>query len=199
MAETKPLTRRESKKKSTREKLYRAGLRLIRKRGYDAVTIADITDAAGTAKGTFFNYFDTKADIIAAWYETASLPAPEVKIDNLSDALDLAVYKPFEALLSEPELLAAKFAHENDNRSVARAEAEVDRRMFEILEAALCQEEARKGPYPVGASDLASLIVAILTGAAREWRLGGQKEPLSDTVRRRLDSLFTLLDKARLT
>ena len=199
MAKPKPPSRRESKKTTTRDKLLRSALRLFRKRGFNAVTISDITNAAGTAKGTFFNYFNTKADVIAVWYKTASLPTDDAKIETLAEALDLVVYKPLDELLSEPELLAAKFANENDNASIAEAEAEVDKRISTILEAVLLKEEEKAGPLPVTAGELASLIGAILTGAAREWRISGEKRALSAIAKERLDSLFALADEARLT
>jgi AcrR family transcriptional regulator len=43
-----------------------AALRLFSERGYDATTVKDITDAVDVAKGTFFNYFDTKEAILPA-------------------------------------------------------------------------------------------------------------------------------------
>lgn len=41
-----------------------AARNLFSERGYENTTINDIAKSAGIAKGTFFNYFPTKADII---------------------------------------------------------------------------------------------------------------------------------------
>ena len=41
-------------------------LRLFREKGYEDTTVAEITQAAGVAKGTFFNYFPTKEDVLLA-------------------------------------------------------------------------------------------------------------------------------------
>lgn len=38
-------------------------MRLFTERGYDNVTVADITDAADVAKGTFFTHFPSKRDV----------------------------------------------------------------------------------------------------------------------------------------
>ncbi|MBU8895445.1 TetR/AcrR family transcriptional regulator [Corallococcus sp. H22C18031201] len=43
-----------------------AALRLFLERGLDAVTIDDITQAAGVAKGTFYRYFEDKAALVDA-------------------------------------------------------------------------------------------------------------------------------------
>ena len=39
-------------------------MELFREKGYDNVSVNEIVRKAGTAKGTFYNYFDSKADII---------------------------------------------------------------------------------------------------------------------------------------
>jgi AcrR family transcriptional regulator len=47
-----------------RAELLAAATRLFEERGYDAVTVADITDSAGVAKGTFYLYFDSKEGLL---------------------------------------------------------------------------------------------------------------------------------------
>ena len=56
----KHLSRRERKKKETRQRLLEAALRLFQEFGYDDTTVEEITRAADVAKSTFFNYFETK-------------------------------------------------------------------------------------------------------------------------------------------
>jgi len=63
-------SRRERKKRETRQRLLRCAWRLFRERGYSHTTVKDITEAADVGKGTFFNYFATKeaiVDQIALW------------------------------------------------------------------------------------------------------------------------------------
>lgn len=60
------LSRRESNKHSKRQRLLTESLRLFREKGYEQTTVAEITEAAGVAKGTFFNYFPTKEDVLLA-------------------------------------------------------------------------------------------------------------------------------------
>ena len=57
----RPSDRRERRRVETRERIYRAALRIFAQRGYLETTVEDITDAADVGKGTFFNYFPTKA------------------------------------------------------------------------------------------------------------------------------------------
>jgi AcrR family transcriptional regulator len=66
----KTCSRRERKKQETHQRLLESAWRLFQEKGYDHATVEDITEAADVAKGTFFNYFDTKEailDEIALW------------------------------------------------------------------------------------------------------------------------------------
>jgi AcrR family transcriptional regulator len=55
---------REEKKRATRKKIIDTALELFAEHGYDATTVHQITERAGVAKGTFFNYFDCKEDVL---------------------------------------------------------------------------------------------------------------------------------------
>jgi AcrR family transcriptional regulator len=48
-----------------RAELLETALRLFLTRGYDRVAVQDLTDAVGVAKGTFYHYFDSKAELLA--------------------------------------------------------------------------------------------------------------------------------------
>ena len=56
----------ESRRLKTRAALMSAGARLLAERPIDAIPISDIADAAGVAKGSFFNHFVDKDDLAVA-------------------------------------------------------------------------------------------------------------------------------------
>lgn len=56
--------RREENNRRTKAAIVDNALRLFNERGYDEVTVEEITRAAGVAKGTFYSYFAVKSDII---------------------------------------------------------------------------------------------------------------------------------------
>jgi AcrR family transcriptional regulator len=60
------LSRRQRKKIETRQRLMAAALDLFRDHGFEETTVEQITQAADVAKGTFFNYFETKEAILPA-------------------------------------------------------------------------------------------------------------------------------------
>src|SRR5262245_5364195 len=64
-----PVSRRERKRVETRERIFRAALRLFAHRGFSETTVEDITEAADVGKGTFFNYFPSKEHVFAVLHE----------------------------------------------------------------------------------------------------------------------------------
>ncbi|MEV5107905.1 TetR/AcrR family transcriptional regulator [Streptomyces massasporeus] len=66
---TPPVGRRERNKQRVRERLYMAAVELFVEKGYDQTSIDEIAERADVARGTFFNYFQRKEDIIGAWGE----------------------------------------------------------------------------------------------------------------------------------
>ncbi len=63
---------REEFKEQIRASLLKAGAELIEEHGLEATTIEAITARAGVAKGTFYNYFKTKHDLIYAAVQEGS-------------------------------------------------------------------------------------------------------------------------------
>lgn len=49
---------------SSRETLAEAACELFLERGYDATSVADITQRAGVSRSSFFNYFTSKSDVL---------------------------------------------------------------------------------------------------------------------------------------
>jgi TetR/AcrR family transcriptional repressor of nem operon len=47
-------------RRNTREDILQAGLKCLVEKGFNAVGVQDITDAAGVPKGSFYNHFESK-------------------------------------------------------------------------------------------------------------------------------------------
>lgn len=67
--ETQASGRRARKARETRLRLFRAALQLFADRGFQNVTVEDITEAADVGKGTFFNYFESKDHVLGVMTE----------------------------------------------------------------------------------------------------------------------------------
>lgn len=55
---------RESRKKELKERIFLQALQLFREKGFEQVTVQEIASKCGIGKGTFFNYFAKKEDIL---------------------------------------------------------------------------------------------------------------------------------------
>jgi AcrR family transcriptional regulator len=62
---TLPAGRRPRQRLERRGRIEAAALDLFRTQGVEGTTVQQITDAADVAKGTFFNYFTSKHDVLA--------------------------------------------------------------------------------------------------------------------------------------
>jgi AcrR family transcriptional regulator len=60
-------SRRERKKIAARARILSAAIELFSRRGLEAVTVEEIAAAADVGKGTIYNYFATKEDIVVAF------------------------------------------------------------------------------------------------------------------------------------
>lgn len=94
------ISRRESNKHAKRQRLLTESLRLFREKGFEQTTVAEITAAAGVAKGTFFNYFPTKEDVLLALGEQTLGKLQVVEAGQMfrSDTVQDKVKALFQAL-----------------------------------------------------------------------------------------------------
>lgn len=59
---------RKEKAAATKENIFSTAVGLIKEKGYGAVTVSEICDRAGIAKGTFYVHYASKEDIIRESY-----------------------------------------------------------------------------------------------------------------------------------
>src|SRR3989442_15536674 len=85
-------SRRERKKEATRHQIVKVAVDLFSKHGIEAVTVDQIAETADVGKGTIYNYFHTKEDIVVAFmaefeqkvqaklhhFDPSDRPVPEV-------------------------------------------------------------------------------------------------------------------------
>jgi len=121
---------RERKKAKTREAIQEHALRLFAERGYEATTIADITDAAEVSPSTFFRYFPTKEDV--ALYDAldpillAELAAQPAELSPVG-ALRAAIREVFGGMPS------GVLAQQNERAALVISVPELRMRMLDEL------------------------------------------------------------------
>lgn len=96
--------RRERRRIETRERIFRAALRLFAQRGFLNTTVEDITEAADVGKGTFFNYFPSKGHVLQALAEIqlGNVAAALEDAREGQDAVQTVLFRLTKALTREP-------------------------------------------------------------------------------------------------
>ena len=84
--------RRQDISQRHRRQLLDAGLKILGRDGFERAKVSDVTEAAGLAKGTLYNYFESKEHLLAAILKECALP-PQLKVlssDGMSPGEKLA-------------------------------------------------------------------------------------------------------------
>lgn len=63
------MTNRQKAALETKRKLFQAALSLLNEKDFDALSVQEIADRAGVAKGSFYTYFPSKEHILRYTYE----------------------------------------------------------------------------------------------------------------------------------
>jgi AcrR family transcriptional regulator len=178
---------RERKKRKTRCELEAAALRLFSERGFDAVTVEEITDAAEVSKRTFFRYYACKEDVLFADH-ARHLRELELGLDGRPAG------EPVLAAVRAGLVALAATLEEEQEQVLTRARIVVTTRslhgraleVYSLFQEAIAEAVARRcGADPVG--DLrVRLVAGIAATALREavqaWALGDRRESLPALV-----------------
>jgi AcrR family transcriptional regulator len=110
---TPALSRRDRKKERTRREIYEAAMSLFARKGFAAVTIAEICEAADVGRGTFFLHFPTKAALLYEFNQRfaedfrATLQEPRA---SAHEELSALVLRMGEELRAKAEIMTAMLA-----------------------------------------------------------------------------------------
>ncbi len=176
---------RERKRRETRQRITAAALGLFASHGYEATTLDAIAEAAGIARRTFFHYFGSKEEILAAWQSDL----PEVFRAALSrEPVDQS---PLDAVLGVHLKLAA---HYDNGQAVAidriiRANAQLragNQAKYLQLEQVTVEVLRALWPQPERRGAL-RMVAMIATGALRlaidRWSEDEEGRPLAGHLR----------------
>ncbi|MHC5108889.1 MAG: TetR/AcrR family transcriptional regulator [Planctomycetota bacterium] len=189
------LTRRERRRIEQRRRIKQAAIGLFIERGYAEVTVESITTAADVAKGTFFNYFPTKADVLIAFWEEMlgevlaygeSLPAasPLVSFRRF--------FRHFARLVEDNtamfDLLVRQVAFQPALRDV---EGDASARTRRIYRRFLSEGESDHG---VQVDFLSEIIRDLWVGSLRQWVFSDHSFSLARRMDRKLQFVLSVLD-----
>lgn len=196
--------RRDQQKRVNRARLMEAALACFSAQGYERTTIEEITRRAGLAKGTFFNYFRTKADVLlqVGAVQEEWMVDEIARIEREGDrpvaeaVTHLMVAAATRFPLTRPLLRAmhrAALETPEESEAQVRHFAQVGMALIPLCERGQATGELTRN---ISARAIAGLIMQSYSGALTTWALTSEPESLGDLVRRTFTYLFDGL-KAR--
>lgn len=191
-----PVGRRERNKQRVRERLYLAAVELFVEKGYDQTSIDEIAERADVARGTFFNYFQRKEDIISAWGERrrAAL-VTGLEESGASTAGAIAGLRQCLAVLirinqEEPRLTAAMLtAWVKAGRPILE-EPHVAEVFGEIVASGVAEGELNPGMSPLG---VGNVLRDVYLGALYRWANQSPDTDATGSLAEELQQILQLL------
>jgi AcrR family transcriptional regulator len=183
---------RERNKLRVRTAIRRASVELVESKGFQAVSVEDIVEAAGVSRTTFFNYFPSKEAVLAA-------PSPEVlerqRVACAARPADEALWQSLSAVILD--LVAVS---EEDLKILKRLKAAspelgdlLHKSNKEVMEALASWASERVAPGAEGdAHVLVSIFLAAAEACVDRWT---PDEPIA-AVLTRLEDLYVRLGRA---
>jgi AcrR family transcriptional regulator len=116
--------RRQRRRLETKERLFRAAMKLFAERGFAETTTEAITNAADVGQGTFFNYFPTKPHVLTVLTEIqmGKVGAARVEAESgqstIHDVCHRLTYSITEEIGRSPELTRALLSAFLSNQDV---------------------------------------------------------------------------------
>ncbi|MEV7798088.1 TetR/AcrR family transcriptional regulator [Microbacterium foliorum] len=161
-------------KASSRETLAEAACELFLEQGYDATSVADITQRAGVSRSSFFNYFSSKSDVLWSGLDERIGRAIEDLVIVPEDRDGTRVRRILSDLVEDfaPDSLA--LAMTNSSAMGLDDELEQDAALRQArLAAALADLAHRSGVAALTADIVAATWAAAVLAAVRAWAEGG--------------------------
>jgi len=189
------LTSRQQRRVRTRQRLLESGLSLFIDRGIANTTIADITDKAGVAAGTFYVHFKDKEALLSeALLEATEMFAREMKpiytssgADGLTARVRDHICRWVEAVEREPKLSRFVYGAELANTSVGRTLFEywsghVEQQLRAGMAERMAEHSVREDIDPVvAARAIMGMIAAVLSWWSADVRQA-PREVVIDTL-----------------
>ncbi|HLH66092.1 MAG TPA: helix-turn-helix domain-containing protein [Solirubrobacteraceae bacterium] len=166
-------------------RLQQAALELYATRGYDATTVAEISERAGLTERTFFRHFADKREVLFRGSEELQR--------LIVDAVDAAPAsaRPIEAIAVGLQAASAMFdadrrPHSRKRQAVIDANPELqERELIKLasLAAALADALRRRGVRHLTAELTAQAGIAVFRVAFEHWLRGDSEQSFADLVR----------------
>jgi len=195
---------RERKKQETRRRIGEAAHRLFEERGFDAVTVASVAEAADVSEGTVFNYFPTKEDLFYTGMEAFEAELVEAVRRRETGTSVIAAFRDFiiarSVQLDSPgrtELILKAAAAIDASPALRARERDVVANYTDQL-AAVIADDVGAAPDDVLPYAVANALMGAQAALSRQVRAaavaGKRGRPLANYARKQARAVFEQLE-----
>jgi len=172
------------KAERTKAKLLQSARELIAERGFDSVSVEEITKHCGVAKGTFYHYFECKEDVISQ-ISFQSLKSMVTEATEAGDSVEDRLSRFITVLMREAQETGVHIMREwlrdvMDPQTTKTGDTAVRVGFSEIrgiIESGVTSGELKKNtPLDM----LSQLFLAHIYGALTIWCMVGGRENLEE-------------------
>ncbi|NQZ09689.1 MAG: TetR/AcrR family transcriptional regulator [Algicola sp.] len=197
------LSYREKQKQQLKQHIFDTALPLFREHGFDNTSVAQITQACGIAKGTFFNHYAVKEALLDKFMKDVTKAGLDKTQQNPSDSAQQNVLNLMLNLFAAANVDSQIFRYSCElalhNPSLKSTDQALDRQLMAFMQQVMTQgvengEISAKAPLDV----LMPLLLGSLTMTAQEWAHSKGKGEGYDFVyeiTRRINFLFLAATK----
>lgn len=187
-----PASLKTRKQQVVRDALSAAAEELFLARGFEAVTVEEIAQAAGVSRRTFFRYYKSKEDVLAErtdrlgeqlLVELAARPPNEPPLLAIRNALVPAI----EYGLEEPDLVRSTIRLLRETSALRRAVMERRNRLEERIAALMVQR------MDATSDDNTPMLLAFLTRALHDTAFNAWYDHETDDIADLVDDLISRL------
>ncbi|WP_053436661.1 TetR/AcrR family transcriptional regulator [Sporosarcina globispora] len=178
--------KRKEQKEYTKQLIFKSAIDLFKKQGFQKTTVQQITDHAGVAKGTFFNYFHSKESVLhlVGQSQLNLLHVFYEDIINSSESIEENLYRLFKFMAHRneeygPILLLSIFHISTVVKDFQIFETQLASEFRAIL-TSLIEEGQNRGEFRKQANTLciAKMIVNSFFGTLFYWVHHSEQESL---------------------
>jgi AcrR family transcriptional regulator len=196
------VTNRTTPRVELRARIYETAIGLFRENGFAATPVDAIVAAAGVAKGTFFNFFPAKQDVLKAYYAAIDAEVARVRAKLNPRAPKKALHRyarEVEHVLRREGALMLELIElslsEPSMRRVDESSAALDAEEF----AEFFRRAQRHGAVDaqVDAAAAAEALVDLWSGAMRAWLRDPHHVSLPEVFDARVATLFAGLESRK--
>ncbi|WP_088831213.1 TetR/AcrR family transcriptional regulator [Paenibacillus tyrfis] len=170
---------RASRKQELKERIFAQSIKLFKEKGFDNVTVEEITQACGIAKGTFYNYFPKK-EAVLLHLAVSQLESVHESIQNNKNMPDLKQHllhlfsNLFHQYAEQPDMVRLVVSEMMRADMFINAEMRIMERFRQAL-ATLLEDAKDKEQLTTQAAseDIAAVLTSVYFNSLMIWLSAG--------------------------